>query len=120
MGFDFLFMKKVKNGDREAGEEFIKKYYAAIYQYCFLHIHDRNDAEDMAQETFGQYYFAMVLCAYIASLFAASLTMLVTAKMHSRNVAAGIPFFLYCLMPFIGRALSTFATFFGSSSECVE
>ncbi len=62
--------------------------------------------------TYGQYYLAMALCAYIASLFAASLTMLVTAKMHSRNVAAGIPFFLYCLMPFIGRALSSFTTFF--------
>ncbi len=56
MGFDFLFMQKVKNGDREASEEFIKKYYAAIYQYCFLHIHNRNDAEDMAQETFVRFF----------------------------------------------------------------
>ena len=62
--------------------------------------------------TYGQYYFIMALCGYIASLFAASLTMLVTAKMRTRNIAVCIPFFLYCMMPFIGRALSSFTTFF--------
>jgi len=43
--------------------------------------------------TYGQYYFIMLVCGYIASLFAASLTMLVTAKMRTRNVAVVIPFF---------------------------
>lgn len=62
--------------------------------------------------TYGQYYFLMLICGYIASLFAASLTMLVTAKMRTRNVAVVIPFFLYCMLPFIGRALSSFVTFF--------
>ncbi len=56
MGFDFLFMQKVKNGDSEAGEQFIKKYYSAIYQYCFLHIRNCNDAEDMTQETFVRFF----------------------------------------------------------------
>ena len=49
---DFLLVKKVKNGDEQAGEQLIRKYYAAIYQYCFLHLCDRDLAEDMAQETF--------------------------------------------------------------------
>ena len=62
--------------------------------------------------TYGQYYLLMVVCGYIASVFAASLTMLVTAKIHTRNIAIGIPFFLYCMMPFIGRALPSFATVF--------
>lgn len=56
MDFDFLLMKKVKNGNREASEQFIKKYYSVIYQYCFLHIHDRHDAEDMTQETFVRFF----------------------------------------------------------------
>ena len=56
MDFDFLLMQKVKNGDPEASERFIQKYYAAIYQYCFLHIHDRFDAEDMVQETFTRFF----------------------------------------------------------------
>ncbi len=56
MDFDFLLMQKVKNGDREAGERFIKKYYPAIYQYCVLHIHDRIDAEDLTQDTFMRFF----------------------------------------------------------------
>lgn len=56
MDFDFLLMQKVKNGNREASEQFIKKYYPVIYQYCFLHIHDCHNAEDMTQETFVRFF----------------------------------------------------------------
>lgn len=56
---DFLLVKKVKNGDEQAGEQLIRKYYAAIYQYCFLHLCDRNLAEDMAQETFTRFFEAL-------------------------------------------------------------
>lgn len=55
--------------------------------------------------TYGEYYFLILLCGYIASLFSAAITMLVTVKMHSANLAICIPFFLYCMMPFIGRAV---------------
>ena len=50
---DFLLIQKIRNGDNRAGNEFVKKYYPLIYQYCFLHIHDRDCAEDMAQEMVG-------------------------------------------------------------------
>lgn len=62
--------------------------------------------------TFGQYYLLTVLCGYIASLLAASVTMLIAAKMRSANVAVCVPFFLFCVMPFIGRAFSAFLIFF--------
>lgn len=62
--------------------------------------------------TYGEYYFLILLCGYIASLFSAAITMLVTVKMHSANLAICIPFFLYCMMPFIGRAVPVFETFF--------
>ena len=62
--------------------------------------------------TYGEYYFLILLCGYIASLFSAAITMLVTVKMHSANLAICIPFFLYCMMPFIGRAVPEFETFF--------
>ena len=38
--------------------------------------------------------------------------MLVAAKMHTISVAVCIPFFLYCLLPFIGRALSGYTVIF--------
>lgn len=56
MNFDFLLMQKVKNGDHEAAERFIKKYYSAIFQYCFLHIHNQSDAEDLTQDTFLHFF----------------------------------------------------------------
>ena len=53
---DFLLVRKAKNGDGQAGEQFIKKHYPSIYQYCFLHLHDRELAEDMTQETFTRFF----------------------------------------------------------------
>lgn len=62
--------------------------------------------------TYGEYYLLILICGYIASLLAAAITMLVTAKMHTANLAVCIPFFLYCMLPFIGRALPSLETFF--------
>ena len=62
--------------------------------------------------SYGQYYLLTVVCGFIASMLAASVSMLVAAKMHTISVAVCIPFFLYCLLPFIGRALSGYTTLF--------
>ena len=62
--------------------------------------------------TYGQYYLLTVACGYIASLLAASLSMLTAVRMHTISVAVCIPFFLYCLLPFIGRALSEYTAIF--------
>ena len=51
---DFLLIQKIRNGDNRAGNEFV------IYQYCFLHIHDRDCAEDMTQETFVRFFEAVM------------------------------------------------------------
>ncbi len=58
--------------------------------------------------TYGQYYLLTVANGYIASLLAASVCMLVAAKMHTASVAIGLPFFMYCVLPFIGRAFSQY------------
>ena len=62
--------------------------------------------------TFGQYYLLILICGYIASLLTASTAMLTTAKMHTPYVAVCIPFFILCVLPFIARALPSFAAFF--------
>ena len=73
--------------------------------------------------TFGQEYLIILVCGYIASLLSASVAMLVSAKTHSANIAVCIPFILFCVSPFIGRALP-FGTFFpidaGSAHEYIE
>ena len=61
--------------------------------------------------TFGQLYLIILVCGYIASLLSASVAMLLSAKTHSANIAVCVPFILFCVSPFIGRALP-FDTFF--------
>lgn len=56
MNLDFLLVEKIKNGNSKAGDEFVKKYYSEIYQYCFLHVHDPYCAEDITQETFLRFF----------------------------------------------------------------
>ncbi len=62
--------------------------------------------------TYGEYYLLILVGGYIATMFCAALTMLVTVKMHTPNLAVCIPFFLLCMMPFIARVLPQFDPFF--------
>lgn len=50
---------KMKSGDEEAMERFVRKYYPAIWQYCRHHVSDRGYAEDLAQETFERFFRAL-------------------------------------------------------------
>ena len=63
------------------------------------------------QLTCGQEYLILLLGGYVASLLSASVSMLAAAKTHSANIAVCLPFLLFCVSPFIGRALP-FDTFF--------
>lgn len=60
MSSDFFLIQKIRNGDRQAGNQFIEKYYPSIYQYCFLHIHDKECAEDITQEIFMKFFEALM------------------------------------------------------------
>ncbi|MDO5136033.1 MAG: RNA polymerase sigma factor [Eubacteriales bacterium] len=46
----------MRSGDAQSIEIFVKKYYPLILKYCCLHICDHGYAEDMAQETFEQFF----------------------------------------------------------------
>lgn len=61
--------------------------------------------------TYGEYYLLILVGGYIATMFCAALTMLVTVKMHTPNLAVCIPFFLLCMIPFIARVLPAFDAF---------
>lgn len=53
--------------------------------------------------TYGQAFYIMMFAGYIANLLATTISMLVSAIMGSSNIAICIPFFLFCIMPFVGR-----------------
>ena len=56
---DFLLVQKIRNGDNQAGNQLVEKYYSSIYQYCYLHTHNQEYAEDMVQETFERFFGAL-------------------------------------------------------------
>lgn len=68
MTSDFFLVQKIRNGDELAGNQFVEKYYSLIYQYCFLHIRNKECAEDMAQETFARFYEAILKDANIRKI----------------------------------------------------
>ena len=56
MDADFLLLHRMRNGETQAIEDFVRKYYPMILRYCHLHIHDTGYAEDLTQETFARFF----------------------------------------------------------------
>jgi len=56
MDADFILLHRMRNGDEQAIEDFVRKYYPMILRYCHLHIRDTNYAEDLTQETFARFF----------------------------------------------------------------
>ena len=56
MDADFLLLHRMRNGDDQAIEDFVRKYYPMILRYCHLHIQDTGYAEDQTQETFVRFF----------------------------------------------------------------
>ena len=56
MDADFILLHRMRNGDDQAIEDFVRKYYPMILRYCHLHIRDTGYAEDLTQETFARFF----------------------------------------------------------------
>lgn len=56
MDADFLLICRMKSGDEQAIELFVRKYYPSILRYCRFHLEDHGYAEDMTQEVFARFF----------------------------------------------------------------
>lgn len=56
MDVDFLLIRKMKQGDDDAFDTFVRKYYDDILKYCSYHCFDAEYAEDLTQETFVNFF----------------------------------------------------------------
>ena len=56
MDADFLLLHRMRHGETQAIEDFVRKYYPVILRYCQLHIQDTGYAEDLTQETFARFF----------------------------------------------------------------
>ena len=50
-------------------------------------------------------YGIIVISGYVASLLSASVAMLIAVKTRLTTIAVVVPFVLFCVSPFVGRAL---------------
>ncbi len=66
--------------------------------------------------TFGQMYGILTLGGYIASLLAASVSMLIASKTKTMSIAIAVPAILFFVSPFVGRAMP-FRTFFSLTPD---
>lgn len=53
---DFLLIQKMKQGNEQAFNTFVRKYYNEILKYCSYHCYDTEYAEDLTQETFVNFF----------------------------------------------------------------
>ena len=56
MDADFLLLHRMRHGETQAIEDFVRKYYPRVLRYCQLHIQDLGYAEDLTQETFARFF----------------------------------------------------------------
>ncbi|MDE6149684.1 MAG: RNA polymerase sigma factor [Ruminococcus sp.] len=56
MHSDFLLIRRMKQGEEEAFDLFVHKYYKEILAYCGYRCSDKEYAEDITQETFVRFF----------------------------------------------------------------
>lgn len=56
MDAEFLLIPKMKRGEEQAFDQFVRKHYEEILRYCRYHCPDASYAEDLAQETFFRFF----------------------------------------------------------------
>ena len=53
---DHVLIRKMRQGDEEAFNLFVHKYYEDILRYCRYHSDNREDAKDLTQDTFLRFF----------------------------------------------------------------
>lgn len=56
MSSDLPLIRKMRQGDDDAFDLFVHKYYKKILTYCYYHYSDKDYAEDLTQETFIRFF----------------------------------------------------------------
>lgn len=56
---DAGLIRRMNQGDDEAIEAFVRKYYPQILGYCCYHLRHRQDGEDVTQETFARFFASL-------------------------------------------------------------
>lgn len=64
MDSDFLLIRRMKQGEENAFDAFVHKYYKEVLVYCCYHCFDKEYAEDITQETFIRFFAKLSMYHY--------------------------------------------------------
>jgi len=56
---DEILVQRSKNGDKEAFDILVQRYRTSLFRFVYHSLHNREDAEDIAQEAFVKAYLAL-------------------------------------------------------------
>ncbi len=56
MDKDLFQIRRMKQGDETAVNDFVIQYYSEIYRYCYFKLNDKCQAEDVTQDTFVSFF----------------------------------------------------------------
>jgi RNA polymerase sigma-70 factor (ECF subfamily) len=54
-----ILVQKSKKGDKEAFDILVQRYRASLFRFVYHNLHNREDAEDVAQEAFVKAYLSL-------------------------------------------------------------
>jgi len=49
---DENLIRRIRAGDADAMDQLVQKYYGLVYTYCYRKVGNKEDAQDLTQETF--------------------------------------------------------------------
>lgn len=56
MDSDFVLINRMRRGDEDAFDRFVRKYYEDMLRYCIYHSFCLEDAKDLTQEVFLRFF----------------------------------------------------------------
>jgi len=56
---DEILVQRSKNGDKEAFDILVQRYRASLFRFVYHSLHNKEDAEDIAQEAFVRAYLSL-------------------------------------------------------------
>jgi RNA polymerase sigma-70 factor (ECF subfamily) len=56
---DEILVQRSKNGDKEAFDILVQRYRASLFRFVYHGLHNKEDAEDIAQEAFVRAYLSL-------------------------------------------------------------
>lgn len=114
---DWMIINKIKMGDPDAWDILVHKYYDSVYFYCVRRCYgDCDIASDLTQDIFLKFplqynhiqiYFLILVMQLVGIGFVESVTLLISALMHSSMSVLAVSLGVYILPLLLVQMIKT-------------